>query len=128
MLSNGVDRISIEGFKSIASIRDLELRPINLLVGANGAGKSNFIEVFSFLNAVQGTRLWEYVERAGGADRLLHFGSKTTKRIAFRLSFAGTNTEQVIDFEPTAGDQLFTPNWNLKLANAIDQIVSCRSS
>lgn len=34
--------ITIEGFKSIRSLQAFELRPLNILIGANGAGKSNF--------------------------------------------------------------------------------------
>ena len=46
-----LDRISIRGFKSIASLEDFELRKVNILVGANGSGKSNFLEFFAFLRA-----------------------------------------------------------------------------
>jgi predicted ATPase len=41
-------RVQISGFKSIASL-DLIMNPINILIGANGSGKSNFISLFSFL-------------------------------------------------------------------------------
>ncbi|MBK8097927.1 MAG: AAA family ATPase [Planctomycetes bacterium] len=40
-----LDAITIEGFKSIASIRDLPMRRMNVLIGANGSGKSNFLDV-----------------------------------------------------------------------------------
>ena len=73
-----LDWITIEGFKSIRSIEKLELGPINVLIGPNGSGKSNFIEAFSFLNAIRDGRLKNYVTKAGGAERILHFGSKTT--------------------------------------------------
>ena len=46
-----LDWITVEGFKSIKSV-DVEFLPINVLIGANGAGKSNFMEVFSLLNAI----------------------------------------------------------------------------
>ena len=46
-----ITSISIEGFKSIERIKDLPLRPINVLIGANGSGKSNFIGAFSLLQA-----------------------------------------------------------------------------
>ncbi len=35
-------RVHVKGFKSFREI-DVELRPINILIGANGAGKSNLI-------------------------------------------------------------------------------------
>ena len=43
-----MDFVTIKGFKSIASVEMLELRPINVLIGANGSGKSNFIGAFCF--------------------------------------------------------------------------------
>ena len=82
-----LDWITVEGFKSIKSVEKLELRPINVLIGPNGAGKSNFIGVFSFLNAIRLGGLRDYVMRSGGADKILHFGSKTTKNLSVRISF-----------------------------------------
>src|SRR5579872_7607934 len=48
MPSNALDYITTKGFKSIASIEKLYLRPINIVIGANGSGKSNFIGAFAF--------------------------------------------------------------------------------
>ena len=46
-----LDRIEVSGFKSIRELK-LDLRPLNVLIGANGSGKSNFITVFEVLNNV----------------------------------------------------------------------------
>jgi predicted ATPase len=85
MASDTIQSITIEGFKSIKSIRDLALRPINILIGANGSGKSNFLEAFILLGASEAGELDSYVARYGGADRLLHFGSKSTQEIYIPL-------------------------------------------
>ena len=79
--------ITIKGFRSIGSVEDLAIRPINVLIGANGSGKSNFLGVFKLLQAIRAGRLQDYVARAGGADRLLHFGSKVTEELVIRLTF-----------------------------------------
>ena len=84
-----ITSISIAGFKSIERIEQLPLRPINVLIGANGSGKSNFIGVFSLLRAVRYDAVDTYVERSGGADRLLHFGSKVTRDLKVRVTFHG---------------------------------------
>ena len=78
-----LDWITVKGFRSIACVEKLELKPINVLIGANGAGKSNLVNVFSLLSALSGgqRRLNEYVARSGGADRNLHFGAKTTQEV-----------------------------------------------
>ena len=68
MPPNALDYISIRGFKSIASIEELYLKACNVLIGANGSGKSNFIGVFEFLRAIREGRLRRnYVIEAGGA-------------------------------------------------------------
>ena len=41
-----IDRITIEGFKSIRNLDGFQLKKINVLIGSNGAGKSNFVSFF----------------------------------------------------------------------------------
>ena len=81
-----MDYITIKGYKSIKSLK-LELKPINILIGANGAGKSNFISFFDFLNRLCTRNLTEYVALRGGPDKLLHKGSEITNQISFEVSF-----------------------------------------
>jgi predicted ATPase len=101
-----LDTITIKGFKSIALVENLKLGEINVLIGPNGSGKSNFIEVFSFLHAIREGHLQEYVTKAGGADKILHFGSKVTRKIEIRISFKEGVNQYYIELEPTAGDRL----------------------
>jgi len=73
-------QIKINGFKSIKNL-DLKMKPINILIGANGAGKTNFISLFSFLRNLSEGKLQTYTERQGYANTFFHFGSKVTPRI-----------------------------------------------
>jgi len=82
-----LDTISVKGFKSIASIENLKIGAINVIIGANGSGKSNFLGLFSLLNAIFRGHLQAYVGKAGGADSVLHFGSKITQRLEVHVSF-----------------------------------------
>jgi predicted ATPase len=107
MPSNALDYLTIRGFKSIASLEKLPLRPINILIGANGSGKSNFIGVFPFLHAIREGRLQDYVTKAGGADRILHFGAKVTKEIHFELSFANKVNSYNLTLGRTQDDGLY---------------------
>ena len=102
-----LDWITIEGFKSIKSTERLELGPINILIGSNGSGKSNFIEIFSFLNSICRGRLRSYVERAGGADRVLHFGSRTTSHIKIHVSFQNESRQYRVVLAADETDGLF---------------------
>lgn len=82
-----MDYIKIKGFKSIKDV-SVDIRPVNILIGANGSGKSNFISFFEFLNALQDQRLKEYVALRGGMEKILHKGSDNTQSIQFETSFA----------------------------------------
>ena len=99
--------ISIKGFKSISHIENLPLGPINVLIGPNGSGKSNFVGVFSFLNAIHSEHLQQYVIRAGGADKVLHCGSKVTEELTIQISFDDKNYEYSIILKATAADTLY---------------------
>ncbi len=114
MPSPELDYITVKGFKSFASLEKLPLQPINVVIGPNGSGKSNFISVFAFLNAIQEGRLQDYVTKAGGAEKVLHFGSKTTSAIEIHISFQEGVNQYHIKLVPASGDQLY----------AIDETVS----
>jgi predicted ATPase len=90
MVSDTIQSVTIEGFKSILSIRGFPLRPINLLIGANGSGKTNFLEAFVLLGEANEGRKDAYVIENGGADRLLHFGSKETESCLIGIDYERT--------------------------------------
>jgi len=87
---NPLKSLHVAGFKSLQDVT-LNLHRLNLLIGANGVGKSNFIQVFRLLNHLVEKRLQLYVGQSGGADNLFHFGQKATATIEVDLSF-GPNT------------------------------------
>ena len=101
-----LDYITVRGFKSIESIEELEIGPLTVLIGPNGSGKSNFIGVFSFLNALRAGRLREYVIKAGGADKVLHFGSRVTEQLHIHISFQEEVSQYQIELEPNGRDEL----------------------
>jgi len=87
-------RVKLSGFKSIREM-DLELRPLNVLIGANGSGKSNLISYLKMHNFAMTGGLQRFIGTSGGADALLHYGAKTTPQIEGKFVFetqAGTNT------------------------------------
>jgi hypothetical protein len=107
MPSPELDYITVKGFKSFASIEKLPFEPINVVIGPNGSGKSNFIGVFAFLNAIREGRLQDYVTKAGGTEKLLHYGSKTTSIIEIHISFQEEVNQYNIKLAPGLGDQLY---------------------
>ena len=103
-MSHQLDHIAIEGYKSIRKM-DLDVRSINVLIGANGAGKSNFISAFGLLHDIVERRLQAHTAKHGGADSILHFGQKYTPSLRVRLDFGPNGYE--VTLSPAAGDQLF---------------------
>ena len=102
-----LDHITIKGFKSLADIEKLELNDVNVLIGANGSGKSNFIEAFSFLRALRKENLRRYVAEVGGANQLLYFGASRTKEMTFRVSFDDELNQYEIKLLATDNDGLW---------------------
>jgi predicted ATPase len=88
-MSDTIKRITIEGFKSIRKLEDFELRALNVLIGANGAGKSNFLEFFRLVRELIGQRLQLKVQKDGGASACLYLGPKVTTKFAARLFLGG---------------------------------------
>lgn len=97
-----MDFIEIKGYKSIRDAK-IELKPINILIGANGSGKSNFLSFFRFINkAYQNIAdLNRYVELNGGAEKMLHNGVENSTEIYSELSFDNGNNVFAIGLQKT---------------------------
>lgn len=106
MLADGLGYVSVKGFKSLRSIENIEIGPVTAIVGANGSGKSNFIEVFSFLEALREGRMMEYVVTAGRATRLLHHGPWITQSLQLEIGLASGLFFYRIELAPTSDDLL----------------------
>ena len=88
-----INWITIQGFRSVQNIEHLKLGQTNALIGANGSGKSNFIQAFELLQAISYLSLQQHIVLAGGAERILHLGAKETKRIVIEISFSCSGGE-----------------------------------
>lgn len=89
-----IERITVTGYKSIRELRGEDgqgfvLDDINVLIGANGAGKSNLLSVFRLLKELARKRLQQFIANEGYADAVLHFGHKVTKEIKIEFSAKG---------------------------------------
>lgn len=81
-----MDRIEIKGYKSIKEW-NLPLRPLNILIGSNGSGKSNFLSFFTLLENIYQKNLGVYIALNGGVDKFLYKGTKITQSIECHLKF-----------------------------------------
>ncbi len=78
MTKQSLKKIQVEGFTSIRSAT-VELGRINVLVGANGAGKSNFVHALELLGRIVEGELGLFVGLNGGASALLNVGGSSTR-------------------------------------------------
>ena len=82
-------RVTIRGFKSIAYDRPIELLlgKVNLLLGANGAGKSTIVSFFKMLGYMMSASLQRYINENGKSQIFLHYGAKKNTDVGSRVVF-----------------------------------------
>ena len=85
LCADQLSRMTISGYKSIKTC-DISFGKINVLIGSNGAGKSNFISAFSLLQNILSKNLQVTVAQSG-VNALLYKGRKETDEIAFEVYF-----------------------------------------
>ena len=102
MTDRQLERIEVEGFTSIRSA-SVELGRLNVLVGANGAGKSNFIQALALLGRIVDSELNLFVGLNGGAGALLN-SSDSRARVKLRLNAHPNSYEATL--VPAANDEL----------------------
>ncbi|MCD6392422.1 MAG: AAA family ATPase [Planctomycetes bacterium] len=111
-----IDKLTIKGFKSIRCLEDFELKNLNILVGANGAGKSNFVNFFElFRRAFEDDKfkrkvLESYVEKQGGGDQYFYLGPKFTRSINVQIDCAEMYQFNMSLSPGTGGELLCTFN------------------
>ncbi len=109
-MTQSLNRLTIKGFKSIQRLENFKFTNLNILIGGNGAGKSNFIDFFRMLRSMMElslpgldkASLTAYVTDGGGSDDFLFNGPKRTRQIqvearfgpkAYRFKLAPTTDE-----------------------------------
>jgi predicted ATPase len=96
--------LTVRGYKSIRELEGFEFRNLNVLIGANGAGKSNLISLFRLLGALSHGNLQEFVQKQGGPETLLFGGRKRTSELEAEFFF-GPNGYS-ITLLPTSDNRL----------------------
>ncbi len=134
-----IKRIEISNFKSFRSL-ELSLEPLNILIGANAAGKSNFIQLFKFLKHLSKDGLENAIYAQGGPDYFRNIYLKSSEPFSLKVHlehplklFDATNRTMLLAHELIYALQLNFENEGktyrvssekltfLKLRNANDQ-------
>lgn len=82
-----IDRIHIKNFKSIRDSGEVKIGAVNVLIGSNGVGKSNFIHFFKLLNNIYKQRLKFFTAESGYENRILYFGRKRSRSLEGYIVF-----------------------------------------
>lgn len=127
-MTQALRKLTIKGFKSIKNLEDFKLTNLNVLIGGNGAGKSNFIDFFRMLRAMMelplaglhNSNLKTYIADGGDSDDFLFNGPKVTqqievetkfKDIGYRFKLSPTSDSSFIINEETYNDN--KESWSL---------------
>ncbi len=96
------------------------LKQLNVLIGANGVGKSNFISFFKFLNRLYEQQLQLYIAQNGMADNFLHFGRKYSDSLTGEIIFDSKSREgyKFSMIPDLTGNLLFSEEWYNTINNA----------
>ena len=87
MKKGAISKIGISGYKSIRELNGFELKDLNVIIGANGAGKSNLIQAFRMIKSMTQKNFQKFILENGGADSFLHNGPQRTPSIKIELEF-----------------------------------------
>ncbi|RKZ42712.1 MAG: ABC transporter ATP-binding protein [Candidatus Parabeggiatoa sp. nov. 3] len=89
---NQFNHISIKGYRRLASV-DVPIRPLTVMIGANGVGKTAFLEVFSLLAASARGQLASKISELGGMNDILT--RDQAKSLVCQLSMRKDETESL---------------------------------
>ena len=115
-MARALEKLSIRGFKSIKDLEGFELKAVNVLIGANGAGKSNFVDFFRMLRALSNQGFQRWILDEGGQDRILYNGAKATSEISAKMEF-GQNSYR-FKMVPTSDDRILLEDEFVGYCNA----------
>ena len=96
-----LENVVIKGYKSIGfdTPVSLSLGSVNILLGANGAGKSNIVSFIKMLSYMMSKSFARYVEMSGTANSLLHYGAKQTPAMEGTLTFSDSKSVDTYHFK-----------------------------
>ena len=107
MWQRGIEKLEVNGFKNFANAA-VELKSCNLLIGGNGAGKSNLLSLLKMFRALARGELQLFVEKAGRANDVLHRTLPPTKFLEVNLVLRTTTSKDryTVRAERTQDDRL----------------------
>jgi predicted ATPase len=113
-----ISSISLQGFKSYKSLKDFPLRPLNVLIGPNRSGKTNFLDFWDLLSQAGKQQLSSAINKRGGIGSVMSWDQSTT--LGFELHFGAQwpfLPEHGVNYEATIARQKFSYSVTAELLN-----------
>lgn len=122
-MSDKLNKLTIRGFKSIETLVNFKLDDLNILIGANGSGKSNFVSFFRVLRAMADQSFQAFILKRAPADGYFYNGVSFTKSIQVDLSF-GVN-RYAFTLEPTDDGRIMIAREEIEYTEAGSTKIIC---
>lgn len=87
--------LKLSGYRSLRDV-SLQLGDLTVLIGANGAGKSNLLDALRLLKAIRRGGMATFVGVAGGASTLLHRGLATCDAVTLELTYTSADSSEFL--------------------------------
>ena len=127
-MKEGVVRIHVENFKSLKDFT-IDFKKFNVLIGANGSGKTNVLELFKFANlCVDPDRIPAYPFRSWSGFKNIIWSGDTNQVIRLQVSYSIAKYD--FDYKITIGDSGGTPEFldeELNISNYLRVLRSVQS-
>lgn len=93
-------QVVIRGYKSISFDKpvSLDVKDITVLLGANGAGKSNIIAFFKMLGYMMSGTLQRFIAQSGTNQQFLYYGPKKTPALSAEIRFESDKAYDIYRF------------------------------
>lgn len=92
-----LSKIKLSGYKSYGYAQEIDIKDINILIGANGAGKSNFISFLEMISYLSTKGFRNFVAKNGFARSILYHGKTVDEKIRGTVVFCDGETEDIYD-------------------------------
>lgn len=112
--------LDLSGYKSIdGEGQTIYFGDLTVLLGANGAGKSNLVSFFKMTNYMINGNLQLFIGEQGYADSILFYGAKKTSRMRAKFTFKDDLAEDIYQFtlSPASGDTMIFTEENVTWKN-----------
>lgn len=97
---NKFNHLRVKGYRRLLHL-ETELRPLTVMIGANGVGKSSILEVFDLLAASAGGKLNARISEFGGLNALLTLGKTNNMELGLSMPVDGHELlDYFLDMEP----------------------------